>query len=93
LSEKNLKGDVGDKVEKAFLELHRLGVLHGDVRAANIIVAVDGSICIIDYELARVVSNVSDSKMFDSEQQEVKQLLHQLRGAKQRFVHKASPSP
>jgi tRNA A-37 threonylcarbamoyl transferase component Bud32 len=89
-----LTPDVANKIEKAFQELHKLGVLHGDIRAANIIVAAGGSIYIVDYELARVVSDVSDvsgSTMFESEELEVKQLLHDLSlPARERLAQEAS---
>ena len=74
---------MGDKIEKAFAELHKLHVLHGDVRASNIIVASNESIWIIDYELARVVEDSSAAKLFESEKLEVKELLAKIRSGKQ----------
>ena len=73
-----MQGNVGDKVEKAFAKLHQLHVLHGDVRAANIIVASE-SVWIIDYEYASIIE---DSKLFESEKLEVKKLLEKIKSGK-----------
>ena len=40
-------------MRKAYQEIHKLKVLHGDVRAANILVSDDKSIYIIDFESSR----------------------------------------
>ena len=63
-------------MEKAFAEIHKLEVLHGDVRAANILVAEDESIWIVDFEYAQVVS---DRLVLDGEDSEVKMLLDRIR--------------
>jgi len=63
-------------VEKAFAEIHKLEVLHGDIRAANILVAEDESIWIVDFEYAQVVS---DRLVLDGEDSEVKMLLDRIR--------------
>jgi RIO-like serine/threonine protein kinase len=73
-----LKGAVKDKIRKAFRELHRLGIMHGDVRAANILVAPEGSVWIIDFESAEVVSDSTKSEMLESENAEVERLLNDL---------------
>jgi tRNA A-37 threonylcarbamoyl transferase component Bud32 len=73
-------------VEKAFAKIHKLDVIHGDVRAANILVADDGSIWILDIEYAQVFSESEKKSLFDGEASEVKMLLHGIRSsrAKQR---------
>ena len=40
-------------MRKAYREIHRRNVLHGDVRAANILVSSNQSVYIVDFELAR----------------------------------------
>jgi tRNA A-37 threonylcarbamoyl transferase component Bud32 len=54
---------VNEKIRKAFGELHRHGVMHGGVRAANILVAPHGSVSIIDFESGEVVSDSTKSEM------------------------------
>jgi serine/threonine protein kinase len=52
LSKDNISTFVEDKVRKAYQELHRRKVLHGDIRAGNILVSSNESIYIIDFESA-----------------------------------------
>jgi len=40
-------------VRKAYQEIHRRNILHGDVRAANILISGNQSIYIVDFESAR----------------------------------------
>lgn len=63
-----------DKVKKAYLELHRLNVLHGDVRASNIMVS-EPSVYIIDFESARTASE----ELLESEMYEVEKLFQKVR--------------
>ena len=56
MSPDNLSEKVANKVERAFAEIHKLDVIHGDVRAVNILVAEDEFIWILDFEYAQVVS-------------------------------------
>jgi RIO-like serine/threonine protein kinase len=66
---------VEDKVLKAFDELHKLGVMHGDIRAANILVETNGCVWIVDFELAKIVPDSGKTEMLKSEKAEVKRLL------------------
>ena len=66
-------------MEKAFAEIHKLDVVHGDVRAANILVAEDESIRIVDFEYAEVISGSSRKFLLDGEDSEVKMLLDRIR--------------
>jgi tRNA A-37 threonylcarbamoyl transferase component Bud32 len=70
----NICASVEDKVKKAFLELHRRKVLHGDVRASNILVSGQ-SVYIIDFESARTASE----EFLESEMYEVERLFKKLR--------------
>jgi len=65
---------VEDKVKKAYLELHRMKVLHGDVRASNIVVS-EQSVYIIDFESARTGLD----ELLESEMYEVDRLLQKVR--------------
>ena len=42
-----------NKIRKAYHELHRRKVLHGDVRASNILISSNKSVYIIDFESSR----------------------------------------
>jgi len=77
LSTDNLSEKVANKVERAFAEIHKLDVIHGDVRAANILVAEDESIWILDFEYAQVVSR-GRGKGFTDEALEVRMLLDRI---------------
>jgi len=59
---------VEDKIKKAYLELHRRKVLHGDVHPGNILVSSDKSIFIVDFEFSRTAVEL---KCFDSEMSQV----------------------
>jgi len=56
---------VKDKIKKAYLELHRRNVLHGDVRASNILVSIDKSVFIVDFEFTQtsIEFNCLESEM------------------------------
>ena len=79
MSSENLSDNVANKVEQAFTEIHKLDVIHGDVRAANILVAEDDSISILDFESAQVVSGSQAQEFIDGEALEVKFLLDRIR--------------
>ena len=66
-------------METAFAEIHKLEVIHGDVRAANILVAEDESIWILDFESAQVVSGRQSQEFIDGEASDVKMLLDTIR--------------
>ena len=79
MSPNNLSEKVANKVENAFAEIHKLDVIHGDVRAANILVAEDESIWILDFEYAQVVSGSQGQVFIDGEASEVTMLLDRIR--------------
>ena len=74
LSKENICVSVEDKVKKAYLELHRRKVFHGDVRAHNILVSGQ-CIYIIDFESARTGSE----ELLESEMYEVERLFQKVR--------------
>jgi tRNA A-37 threonylcarbamoyl transferase component Bud32 len=65
---------VEDKVRKAYEELHQRKILHGDIRAGNILVASNESIYIIDFESAHF-----DAELLDDEMDEVEKLVGKIR--------------
>ncbi len=44
--------ELGDRIVAAYADIHRCGVLHGDVHPSNVLVAGDGSVTLIDFGLA-----------------------------------------
>jgi serine/threonine protein kinase len=75
LSKDNISTLVEDKVRKAYEELHRRKVLHGDIRASNILVSRNESVYIIDFESAR-----DDGEMcLEDERREVEKLFGKIR--------------
>ena len=76
LSKENICPLVEDKIKKAYLELHRRKVLHGDVHAGNILVSSDKSIFIIDFEFSRMAVEL---KFLESEMSQVTSLLDKMK--------------
>ena len=79
MSSENLSDKVANKVEQAFAEIHKRKIIHGDVRAANILVAEDESVWILDVESAQVVSGSEGQIFINGEASEVKILLDKIR--------------
>jgi tRNA A-37 threonylcarbamoyl transferase component Bud32 len=75
LSKDNISASVEDKVRKAYRELHRRKVLHGDIRARNILVSSNESIYIIDFGSARCDAE----SWLDDEMGEVEKLFGKIR--------------
>ena len=75
MSKDNICTLVEDKVRKAYQELHRRKVLHGDIRAANILVSSNESVYIIDFESARTDAELS----LEDEMGEVEKLFGKIR--------------
>ena len=50
MTAENLTTDVERKVREALTAIHKLGVIHGDIRPANILVGNDGTVWFIDFE-------------------------------------------
>jgi serine/threonine protein kinase len=80
LSRDNISTSVEDKVRKAYQELHRRKVLHGDIRASNILVSSnDSSIYLIDFESARCDAEL----LLDDEMGEVEKLFGRIKAERE----------
>lgn len=49
--------DLGGELLAAYGELHRSGVLHGDVHPNNVLVGADGRVTVIDYGMATMIGD------------------------------------
>jgi serine/threonine protein kinase len=56
----NLNGDIESRIVDAYAKLHKLGVIHVDIRPENILVLKDGSIRIIDFDCSCIASEERD---------------------------------
>ena len=71
------------KVLQAFDAIHALGVLHGDIRAENILVENDGKVWIIDFEFSLLLDeDEASKKMLAAEKSHVIKLLVDLKTKK-----------
>src|SRR5438045_5805253 len=78
VSASNLTSRAESEILKAFEAIHSLDVVHGDVRADNILVAEGGNmVWIIDFEFAEIINEGNDAKEFkiSEETQAVRELL------------------
>lgn len=81
VSASNLTTKVESEILKAFKAIHSYGVLHGDVRADNILISeVGNTVWIVDFEFAEIIKedDVKESKI-SQEIQVVKELLNELK--------------
>jgi serine/threonine protein kinase len=61
VSPSNLTDEIENEILQAFSAIHLLGVIHGDIRADNILVGRNGqSVWIIDFEFAELVTGAAD---------------------------------
>jgi RIO-like serine/threonine protein kinase len=70
---------VESEIYKAFEAIHVLGVIHGDVRAANILVGKDESVWIIDFEFASIKEGNEIDAAAASESSNVAYLLKEVK--------------
>ena len=76
MSAKNISPAVEEKVVKAFDEIHARGVLHDDVRAANVLVGSDERVWIIDFEYSHIIDGDENSdKLLTAEKRAVRDML------------------
>jgi len=64
------------KIKKAYLELHRRKVFHGDVHPGNILVSSDKSVFIVDFEFSQTGVEL---KLLESEMSQVTRLLDKMK--------------
>ncbi|MBX9268993.1 protein kinase domain-containing protein [Chromobacterium violaceum] len=62
LSDKSIQEryDISEEIIKNYQKLHAIGLLHGDVSINNIIVDAVGNVFLIDFEWARLHSNIKN---------------------------------
>ena len=74
---------VEQEILNAFGAIHSLGVIHGDIRAENILVGKDDSVWIVDFEFSRILSEETvgeePQSKTDLEIQIVRRLLSQIK--------------
>jgi len=68
---------IGRNVVNAFKDIHARGVCHGDVRCENILVRLDGTVVLVDFEMSTIDA---DEDELNTEMREVKNLLASLTG-------------
>lgn len=82
VSTSNLTARAEIEIFNAFDSIHSLGVIHGDIRADNILVAEEGNAAwIIDFESAEIVTERNDvnESQFFQESITIKELLKGLK--------------
>ena len=72
LSDTKVTSQIEKNIIQAFKMLHSLGVCHGDVRAANVLIRKDESVMLIDFE--RSMLNVGKMMLLE-EEDEVRHML------------------
>ena len=78
---------MSNNVKAAFAEIHRLGVIHGDIRKQNIMVKEDKSVVVLDFESSVHYENLSD-EMIRDENEVIQRVLKEVRREKS-----SSPRP
>ncbi|SGY48848.1 BQ5605_C001g00705 [Microbotryum silenes-dioicae] len=58
IRDSDLVPEFDDKVRQAVQMFARLGIDHGDLRRDNVLLRDDGSLCLIDWNLAKLVSHI-----------------------------------
>lgn len=72
LSNENSTARVKSNIIAAYAAIHKLGVVHGDIRAENVLVLKDESVRIIDFENG---STNADIDQIEAEKEEVDRML------------------
>ena len=63
----------------AFSAIHALGIIHGDIRAENILVSKDNSAWIIDFEFAEFVTAEDMDSSITAENEALEDLFARIR--------------
>lgn len=69
---------VESNIITAYTAIHKLGVVHGDVRPENVLILKDESVRIIDFENGLVVAE-NGLKEMETEKEEVNIMLRELK--------------
>lgn len=77
----NLDDEVSNNVKTAFAEIHRLGVIHGDIRKQNIMVKEDKSVVVLDFESSVYHEDLSDD-MIQDENEVIQRVLQEVKKGK-----------
>jgi RIO-like serine/threonine protein kinase len=71
---------VEKKIMSAFDEIHGLGVVHGDIRTANILVGNDTTVWIVDFEFSHAVADGNaGARLLSDERLAVLEMLRHLK--------------
>jgi RIO-like serine/threonine protein kinase len=81
LCAENLDDEVSNNIKTAFAEIHRLGVIHGDIRKQNIMVKEDKSVVVLDFETSVYHENLSDDMIRD-ENEVIQRVLKEVKRGK-----------
>jgi RIO-like serine/threonine protein kinase len=79
LSAANLSDKVESNIYIAYDAIHRLGVIHGDVRKENVLILEDESVRIVDFENSSVVAENDEMKLSQLDVTEVTLMLSALK--------------
>jgi serine/threonine protein kinase len=84
----NLTGKIERKILMAFDAIHSHGVVHGDIRSANILVDQDGkSVWVIDFEFAEVLTDGSDKEVrILQENEEIQRVLREIKSTRDQMA-------
>lgn len=68
------------KIISAFDKIHRLGVVHGDIRTGNILVGRDRTVWIVDFEFSHAAAEGDvGTRLLSEERFAVLDMLHYLK--------------
>ena len=84
VSSSNLTANAENKIIKGFESIHSLAVVHGDIRAENILVSKGGDAAwIVDFEFSAVIEEGHTAKLSKTAQEmvEVKRLLMEIKNS------------
>lgn len=82
VSSSNLTANAENKIIKGFESIHALGVVHGDIRAENILVSKGGDAAwIVDFEFSAMIGEGHTAKLSKTAQEmvEIKRLLMEIK--------------
>ena len=66
MSADNVTPDIVQKVRNALAAIHAQGVIHGDIRLANILIGNDGTVWFIDFESSIFADSIQSVELRES---------------------------